>query len=137
MAKTIAIALLFTLLLVPSAWFAWHNRHMPQFGQAHDDAIYYIAAKSLASGQGYRISSLPETPYETKYPPLLPWLLSIAWMVEPRFPENLAIATAIQWAMIPPFLWLCAAWLRRAYGLPAHGRRRSAQRQCRRTTRVP
>ena len=113
-AKTTAIALLFTLLLVPSAWFAWQNRHMPQFGQAHDDAIYYIASKSLADGQGYRISSLPQTPYETKYPPLLPWLLSIAWLIQPRFPENLAIATAIQWAMIPPFLWLCAVWFSRA-----------------------
>jgi hypothetical protein len=113
MAKTIAIALLFTLLLVPSAWFAWQNRYMPQFGQAHDDAIYFIASKSLTEGQGYRISSLPQAPYETKYPPLLPWLLTIAWIVQPRFPENLAIATAIQWAMIPPFLWLCAAWFRR------------------------
>ena len=92
-AKTIAIALLFILLLVPSAWFAWENRHMPQFGQAHDDAIYYIAAKSLADGQGYRIASLPQAPYETKYPPMLPWLLSVAWIVQPRFPENLAIAT--------------------------------------------
>lgn len=105
--------MLFTLLLVPSAWFAWQNRHMPQFGQAHDDAIYFIASKSLADGQGYRIASLPQAPYETKYPPLLPWLLTIAWMVQPRFPENLAIATAIQWAMIPAFLWLCAAWFRR------------------------
>jgi len=112
-AKTAAIALLFTLLLVPSAWFAWQNRHMPQFGQAHDDAIYYIASKSLVDGQGYRISSLPQTPYETKYPPLLPWLLSMAWFIQPKFPENLAIATAIQWAMIPPFLWLCAVWFRR------------------------
>ena len=112
-AKTTAIALLFALLLVPSAWFAWQNRHMPQFGQAHDDAIYYIASKSLVDGQGYRISSLPQTPYETKYPPLLPWLLSMAWFIQPKFPENLAIATAIQWAMIPPFLWLCGAWFRR------------------------
>jgi 4-amino-4-deoxy-L-arabinose transferase-like glycosyltransferase len=111
--KTTAIALLFILLLVPSAWFAWQNRHMPQFGQAHDDAIYYIASKSLADGQGYRILSLPQTPYETKYPPLLPWLLSIAWFIQPKFPENLAIAVAIQWALIPPFLWLCAVWFRR------------------------
>jgi hypothetical protein len=113
MSRTIAVALLFTLLLVPSAWFAWQNRYMPQFGQAHDDAIYFIASKSLADGQGYRIASLPHAPYETKYPPLLPWLLTIAWMVQPKFPDNLAIATAIQWAMIPPFLWLCTAWFRR------------------------
>ena len=76
---------LFILLLTPSAWFAWRNRNMPQFGQKHDDAIYYITSKSLTEGRGYRILSLPGEPFETKYPPVLPFLLTIPWLLDPRF----------------------------------------------------
>lgn len=113
MRRIVALAV-FMLLLIPSAWFAWSNRDMPQFGRAHDDAIYYIAAKSLVEGHDYRIQSLPGAPYETKYPPVVPWLLTLAWLVNPRFPDNLAVATAIQWAAIPLFLWLSLLWFRRA-----------------------
>jgi hypothetical protein len=85
---------------------------MPQFGQKHDDAIYYITSKSVVEGRGYRILSLPGEPFE-KYPPVLPFLLTIPWLLDSRFPQNLVIATAIQWAVIPPFLWLCLIWFRR------------------------
>src|SRR5438045_1082980 len=103
MPRFVAVVL-FVLLLFPSAWFAWRNREMPQFGRWHDDAIYYVASKSLAEGNGYRIQNLPGAPFETKYPPILPWLLALAWRIDPRFPANLTIATAIQWAILPPFL---------------------------------
>jgi len=113
MRRALALAL-FIALLIPSAWFAWTNRDMPQFGRAHDDAIYVVVAKSLADGHGYRIQSLPGAPYETKYPPLLVWLLALVWKIDPQFPENLSVATAIQWAAIPLFLWLSLLWFRRA-----------------------
>lgn len=103
---------LFALLLVPSAWFAFRNREMPQLGHAHDDAIYYTVGKSLAAGEGYRIASLPQTPYETKYPPGLIVLLALVWQAAPDFPGNLVLATAIQWLMIPVFLCLCWSWFR-------------------------
>jgi len=112
MRRVVALAL-FIVLLLPSAWFAWHNRDMPQFGRTHDDAIYFVAAKSLADGHGYRIQSLPGAPYETKYPPLLVWLLALAWRIDPRFPQNLSVVTAMQWAAIPLFLWLSLLWFRR------------------------
>jgi hypothetical protein len=112
MRRVVALAL-FLALLIPSAWFAWRNRDMPQFGRAHDDAIYFVAAKSLVDGQGYRIQSLPGAPYETKYPPLLVWLLTLAWRINPQFPANLSVATAIQWPAIPLFLWLSLVWFRR------------------------
>jgi len=38
MRRVVALAL-FIALLIPSAWFAWRNRDMPQFGRAHDDAL--------------------------------------------------------------------------------------------------
>ena len=113
MRRALALAL-FVALLIPSAWFAWTNRDMPQFGRAHDDAIYVVAAKSLADGHGYRIQSLPGAPYETKYPPLLVWILALAWKIDPQFPQNLSVVTAMQWAAIPLFLWLSLVWFRRA-----------------------
>ena len=81
---------------------------MPQFGDMHDDSIYYVSAKSLVSSD-YRIESLPERPYQTKYPPLYPLLLSIAWRVNPHFPDNLPIAGWISWLALPLMLATLAA----------------------------
>jgi hypothetical protein len=96
------------LLLIPSAAFLWRNSDMPQFGDIHDDSLYYVSAKSLAAGD-YRIESLPNRPFQTKYPPLYPLLLSIAWRVNPQFPQNLPIAAWISWLALPLMLALLAA----------------------------
>lgn len=89
--------LLFLLILVPSAQFAWRNRDMPDFSDLHDDGLLFVSAKSLAQGQGYRIASLPERPYQTKYPPFYPWVLSWVWRVNPSFPANLVVCTFLCW----------------------------------------
>jgi hypothetical protein len=81
---------------------------MPQFGDIHDDSIYYVSAKSLAAGD-YRIESLPTRPFQTKYPPLYPLLLSIAWRVNPNFPQNLPLAGWISWLALPLMLAMLAA----------------------------
>ena len=60
-----------------------------RFGDYHDDSIYVTTAKALASGQGYRIISLPYEPAQTKYPPFYSLLLAMIWRVYPRFPQNL------------------------------------------------
>lgn len=60
-----------------------------RFGSAYDDGIYVTAAKSLATGQGYRIISLPEPVAQTLIPPFYPFVLSLIWRVSPEFPENL------------------------------------------------
>jgi hypothetical protein len=91
------------LLLIPSAAFLWRNSDLPQFGDIHDDSVYYVSAKSLASGN-YRIESLPTQPFQTKYPPLYPLLLSIAWRADPRFPQNLPIAAWLSWLALPAML---------------------------------
>lgn len=88
--------LVVALALIPSAWIVWRFQAMPQIGAYHDDAIYLETAQSLAETGTYRMESLPERPFQTKYPPLWPWLLSIYWRVNPNFPSNL-----------PGFLWLC------------------------------
>lgn len=113
-----AEAILLLVLLVPSAVFAWENLDMPQFGFQHDDTIYYVTAKALATGEGYRIISLPGQPWQTKYPPLFPAFLAIVWRIVPEFPENLKVATVLCWLMLPPLLWLIRLVYRR-YNFPA------------------
>jgi hypothetical protein len=78
-------------------------------GFYHDDSIYWVSARSLAMGDGYRIESLPAKPYQTKYPPLYAALLAGIWKLNPQFPSNLGIATLFAWLMLPLFLW--TLWL--------------------------
>jgi hypothetical protein len=99
------------LLLIPSAVYLWHFSDIPQFGGLHDEGLYYVSAKSLADGGGYRIESLPGEPAQTKYPPLYPLLLSVAWRIDPRFPQNLHLAAWISWLALPVMLVLSAAYL--------------------------
>ncbi len=84
---------------------------MPQLGHFQDDGLYWVCAKSLARGAGYRIESLPGTPYQTKYPPLFPLLLAGVWKLNPSFPDNLRLATLAAWLMLPLFLLLAKLWL--------------------------
>ena len=86
---------------------------MPQLGSLVDDGIYWVSAKSLAEDDGYRIPSLPERPWQTKYPPLYPAYLSLVWRINPDFPSNLPLATLFAWAWMPPFLLLSFLALRR------------------------
>jgi len=80
----------------------------PSVGLFHDDGIYAVTARALAEGRGYRILSLPDTPPQTKYPILFPWLLSLVWRIAPAFPDNLP------WLRAVPFLsmvaWLGLSW---------------------------
>ncbi len=102
------------LALAPAAHLAWVAREMPHFGHLHDDSIYFVCAKSLAEGRGYRILSLPAEPYQTKYPPLWPLVLAAIWKLDPRFPENLRWGMALAWIMMPAFVALAWRWFRRS-----------------------
>lgn len=113
MRRTIHI-LTFLLLLSPSAWMAWKWRAMPHLGLFHDDALLYISAKSIAGGNEYRIESLPTQPYQTKYPPLYPFLLAGVWKIAP-YPDNLPAGMLLTWMFLPPVL-LAAYLLFRSYG---------------------
>jgi hypothetical protein len=66
-----------------------------RFGIYHDDSLYATTAKALASGNGYRIISLPYEPAATKYPPFYPFLLSLIWRLNPHFPDNVNAMVAL------------------------------------------
>ncbi len=74
----------------------------------HDDSVYMITARALARGEGYRISSLPDAIYQTKYPPLYPAVLALLWIVFPSFPANI-IAFKLA-SVIFAGLWILATY---------------------------
>jgi hypothetical protein len=63
-------------------------------GVFHDDGVYAILAKSLATGQGYRYLHLPGAPAATHYPPGYPLFLSLIWKIAPSFPGNIRLMVA-------------------------------------------
>ena len=81
--------MIFILILGGSSSLYLATINPSRFGFYHDDGIYMVTAKALATGQGYRIISLPYEPSQTKFPPLYPSLLSLIWRVNPQFPDNL------------------------------------------------
>ncbi|MEO8099087.1 MAG: hypothetical protein ABI811_15395 [Acidobacteriota bacterium] len=91
---------------MPSATYLILNPDLPTFGEFHDDTLYFVGAKSLAAGDGYRIASLPGQPPQTKYPPLYPLVLSAAWRFGPAFPANLQMAGWISWLAMPALFLL-------------------------------
>ncbi len=103
--------LLLLAVLLPGAWFAWQWRSMPHAAEYHDDGLYFVGAKSLAETGSYRIESLPKQPAQTKYPPLWPATLAVAWMVNPHYPDNLPVAMALCWMWLPLTLLAYRKWL--------------------------
>lgn len=90
---------------------------MPGFARLHDDGLLFLSARSLAFGDGYRIPSLPENPYQTKYPPLYPAFLAGVWRIDTNFPGNLKLVTGLSWALLALCLALALA-LYRSDGFP-------------------
>ncbi|MBZ5608154.1 MAG: hypothetical protein LAP38_07850 [Acidobacteriia bacterium] len=106
------------LTLLVAAWLVsanlvWQARDMPHLGAAHDDQYYWITAKSLAEGQGYRTLSAPGRPYHTMYPPLYPALLSVIWRLDPAYPHNLVLASLLNWCAVPLLGWIGWCYFRR------------------------
>lgn len=107
MGRPLLIAV-FCLALLPSVWLAWLGRDLPHLGSFHDDAIYLETAKGLASGDGYRIGSLPSRPAQTKYPPGYPLYLSLAWRLSPQLDTVLPLSLFLTWLWLP--LWAFALY---------------------------
>lgn len=77
------------LVLITAAVLYVGNMGPGFVGFYQDDGIYVVTAKALATGQGYRIISLPEPMPQTKYPIFYPFVLSVIWKMYPKFPNNL------------------------------------------------
>lgn len=107
------LALAVALLSLPTLFLIWHNRDIPHFGVLQDDGLYLIGAKTLAEGRPYTILSAPGEPYQTKYPPIYPLYLSLAWRLGSSFSARLTGALLLSWLCLPAVLVLFHRWLRR------------------------
>ena len=110
--RKLALAAAFLGMLCLVAKPVWDGREQWHFGQSGDDGAYWVIAKSLAQGDGYRLASLPGAPYAIHYPPLYPMYLSLAWRWAPAFPENLKTAALLQAVLLPVYLALLLLVLR-------------------------
>jgi hypothetical protein len=85
-------------------------------GLFHDDGVYVVVAKSLASGTGHRMISLPAANLQTKYPPVYSYILSVIWRIDPRFPDNVRVLKSVNAVCLFVIIVLSYALFRRHTG---------------------
>jgi hypothetical protein len=89
MARVRAAVVLPPVVAAVVALVAWWAGGPYVVGVFHDDGVYALLAKAIATGRGFHYIGLPGAPAATHYPPLYPLLLAAVWRVAPSFPENL------------------------------------------------
>ncbi len=83
-------ALLGGAVFVVGALVAWWAATPNVIGVWHDDGVYVLLGRAIASGHGFHYTQLPGAPAATHYPPLYPLLAALVWRVAPSFPDNIA-----------------------------------------------
>jgi Dolichyl-phosphate-mannose-protein mannosyltransferase len=104
--RVIAFAVLVVVslaVIIPAYWIAFRA---PAVGMFHDDGVYLVTAKALATGHGYRIISLPDEIPQTKYPILFPLVLSLVWRLAPGFPGNMVFLKLVPLTFAVVWFWL-------------------------------
>ena len=81
--------IIFFIIISAAVCLYLYAAHFRAVGLFHDDGIYLVNAKALYEGAGYRTASLPDSPPQTKYPPVYPLILSLLWRLSPSFPDNI------------------------------------------------
>lgn len=94
------------LSLLPSLVVLTYGLDLPHLCHLKDDGVYLATAWSISRGGGYRVASLPDNPWNVKYPPLYPLLLSPAFLLGGSLEQSLAIANVLQWLSLPAFALL-------------------------------
>lgn len=65
------VALILVVILAGAFSFYLASLTTSGFGFYHDDGLYVVMAKAIATNQGYRIISLPDEPAQTNSPPFV------------------------------------------------------------------
>jgi hypothetical protein len=88
-------------------------------GAFHDDAVYLALGRSLADGDGYRSIYLPGAPVHTKYPPGLPAVYAVVWMLAGSLHTTVAIITALNVVLVSTAAAILWRFARTTLGLSA------------------
>lgn len=83
------------LVVVVAVLVAWWASMPYVVGVWHDDGVYALLGRAIASGQGFHYTQLPGAPAATHYPPLYPLLLAVVWKLAPSFPDNISAFLAL------------------------------------------
>lgn len=105
-----------TILLI--GWLLFQCIEPQVLGFIHDDGIYAITAKALATGKGYTLLNLWGQPPQIKYPGVYPLILSLGWLLNPAFPKNLLLMSGLTLLFSLAGLMGAFYFLRNTHGLP-------------------
>ena len=87
--------LLAAALVAVAALVAWWASVPYVVGVWHDDGVYALLGRAIATGQGFHYTQLPGAPAATHYPPAYPLLLAVVWRIAPSFPDNISAFLAL------------------------------------------
>ena len=88
-------AILAAAVVVVAALVSWWASVPYVVGVWHDDGVYALLGRAIASGHGFTYTQLPGAPAATHYPPLYPLLLAAVWRLAPSFPDNISAFLAL------------------------------------------
>ena len=87
-------------IVVVAALVAWWASVPYVVGVWHDDGVYALLGRAIASGKGFHYTQFPGAPAATHYPPLYPLLLAAVWRLAPSFPDNVAAFLAVNAVLV-------------------------------------
>jgi len=90
-------------------------------GVAHDDGMYVILGKALATGQGYRWLHVPGAPPATHFPPGYPAVLALLWLLFPAFPANVIVFKLANALFMGVAATGCLCFVRARFGMSQIG----------------
>jgi hypothetical protein len=82
-------------IVVLAAVVAWWASVPYVVGVWHDDGVYALLGRAIASGHGFHYTQFPGAPAATHYPPIYPLLLAAVWRLAPSFPDNISAFLAL------------------------------------------
>lgn len=100
-------------------WLLYRVIDREILGFIHDDGVYAVTAQALAQGKGFTLLHVVGQFPQVKYPIVYPLILSPAWLLNPSFPDNLLLMSAITLAFSLGSLVLFFYYLWRVHQFPA------------------
>ena len=87
-------------VVIVATLVAWWASVPYVVGVWHDDGVYALLGRAIASGKGFHYTQFPGAPAATHYPPVYPLLLAAVWRLAPSFPDNITAFLAVNAVLV-------------------------------------